>query len=285
MLRVSDDKVDIAVQLLDNEVHIWRTDVQQVSVELIERYRQLMSGAELERNQRYRFEKSRHCDCVTRALARTVLSHYADIAPADWTFIKGEHGKPEISPGLAPALRFNLSHTDRFVVCAVTRTLDIGIDIENTQRKNQVLDIADHFFSKQEVSDLFALPKERQSDRFFDYWTLKEAYMKASGEGISLGLGNFSFHLNDDVNNSQKIGISFGEKIADNAEDWRFWLFRPAQDHRMGLALKTSQLKGGELKDRELDNRELNNKDLNSREEPVVRFFQTVPLQNTVSEG
>ncbi|HEB28986.1 MAG TPA: 4'-phosphopantetheinyl transferase superfamily protein [Porticoccus sp.] len=219
--------------LADNEVHIWSVDTSCVSPELIAGYRALMSAQELERNGRYRFEHSRHTDCVARALVRTVLSRYVDKAPTEWTFAKGEHGKPELTHSPQP-LRFNLSHSGDYVVCAVSWQKDVGLDIEYIERKNDVLAIADRFFSKPELTDLFALPSARQEDRFFDYWTLKEAYMKAHGQGISLGLGNFSFKLDD----SDAIGVSFADKLEDNPADWCFRLFYPVPKYSMALAFR-----------------------------------------------
>ncbi len=235
----------------DNEVHIWLTDISQVSADLLPSYRQLMSGQEIERNGRYRFEHSRIADAVTRALARTVLSRYADINPPDWAFCHGEHGKPEIS-NESIQLRFNLSHTSKWVACAVSRQRAIGLDIEFIERKNSILEIADRYFSKPELKELFSLPEDQQEDRFFDYWTLKEAYMKADGQGISLGLGNFSFNLTD----AEAISVSFSEKIQQDPQSWCFRLMHPASDHRMALAFYGSH------------------KDL------VVRQFETIPLRD-----
>ncbi len=220
------------MHLTENDVHIWSVDIARVNPALINLYRTIMSAEELERNHRYRFEKNRFSDCVTRALARDVLSKYADRKPESWTFFKGEHGKPEVLNPPIP-LRFNLSHTSRRIVCVVTPVYDVGIDIEHTERKNDVLAIADRYFSEREVVDLFKLPIERQADRFFDYWTLKEAYMKASGEGISLGLGNFGFYFDE----GKSAHIGFGEKIIDNPDNWFFQQYNPAEDHRMALAV------------------------------------------------
>ncbi len=241
----------------DNEVHIWRTDISQVPPELLTAYIQLMSEQELERNGRYRFEHSRTADAITRALAKTVLSRYADIEPSQWSFVKGEHGKPEISnPGIK--LRFNLSHTSKMVACVVSGGCDVGLDIEDIERNNDVLEIADRFFSKPELSELFSLPSIQQEDRFFDYWTLKEAYMKADGQGISLGLGNFSFAITD----AKTISVSFSDKIQQDPACWYFQLFYPASDHRMALAFHCGA---------------------NNQDHLVVRQFETVPLQNNTS--
>lgn len=225
------------VKLADNELHIWLVDLDAVDPGLLPGYRDLMSDDEIERNQRYRFETGKLTDCVTRALVRTTLSRYADIDPAEWQFVKGEHGKPEISsPRAAPPLRFNLSHTRRFIACAVGLNMDLGIDIESTNRNNDVLNIADRYFSCREVDDLFQLAESRQYDRFFDYWTLKEAFMKARGEGLSLGLGNFSFTIPTDA----AIAISFSAQLEDNPADWQFALMNPAPHHRMAYAVRQS---------------------------------------------
>lgn len=241
--------------LTDNDIHIWRADTRQLNAERLQAYRELMSDEEKARNQRYRFEKDRDRDSLTRALVRTVLSQYTTLQPAEWQFSRGEHGKPELLN--APIeIRFNLSHTDRFVVCAITRHQQIGIDIEHIERKNDVRAIADHYFSAQEVRDLFALEYRDQADRFFDYWTLKEAYMKARGEGISLGLGNFSFDLG-----SGNIGISFSDCLDDCPEQWMFRLFRPTADHRMALAFRLSH----------------------PAQRPDIHYFETIPLLSVES--
>lgn len=239
------------MQISANEIHVWLASCADIEdPTLLDRYRRLMSAAEIERQQRYRFERDRHRDLIARALVRTTLSHYAATSPADWCFHKGEHGKPEIikpenikSKNIEPEniesplpLRFNLSHSRDRVVCAVALQHDIGVDIEYTERHNDVLGIAKNFFSAGENEDLLALPVDKQRDVFFDYWTLKEAYIKARGEGISLGLANFSFLLQQQQQQQQPIGIRFAPSFGDNAAAWQFRLYRPSPDYRMALA-------------------------------------------------
>lgn len=246
------------MDLPDNELHVWLVDLEAVDAQCMSRYRALMSESELARNQRFRFEADRLANGVTRALVRTTLSKYLDTEPANWQFQAGDHGKPEISgPAMQLPLRFNLSHSGRYIACAVTLAIDVGIDIEHTVRKNDVLQIADRYFSYSEVSELFELEEHRQRDRFFDYWTLKEAYMKARGEGISLGLGNFSFHLPE----QGQIGISFSAQLDDDPAAWQFGLFRPKPDHRLAYALR-----------------------LPPQHPARVKLFQTVPLSGEVRE-
>ncbi|MEH6551785.1 MAG: 4'-phosphopantetheinyl transferase superfamily protein [Pseudomonadales bacterium] len=242
------------VRLSPHEVHIWMADVQQVPARMMESYLQLMDQPERDRNTRYKTKDLRNLDCITRALLRSTLSSYIAKDPADWVFNVGPFGKPAIV-GSAPELFFNLSHTSRYVVCAVSTLPGIGIDIENSARQVQVLQLAKRFFSAQEYRDLSNLPEEEQRERFFDLWTLKESYIKARGEGISLGLDKFSFELQPDA----KIRICCDKELGDTPEYWRFSLSQPSGDHRMALAIKM----GDKTTDLQL------------------KQFITVPLQDT----
>ncbi len=239
--------------LYDHEIHIYLTDSETVPASLLARYRSIMSEQELERNQRYRMDRDRRTDCIARCLTRTTLSRYADLPPTEWLFVNNKFGKPEIQNPPIP-IRFNLSHTSRFVACAVTRTYDLGIDIEFLKRTNDISSIAGHYFSDLEKNALFRLQPEQQKSRFFDYWTLKEAYLKACGVGISAGLDTFSFILDD----PNTITIRLADTVDDAAEDWQFRLMSPSEDHRMAVALRRQHDK--------------------HHPKTVVRLFKTVPL-------
>src|SRR6185295_18612851 len=120
---------------------------------------------------------------------RTTLSHYAAVDPTAWQFARNRRGRPEISGplGVAP-LRFNLSNTAGLIACLVTLGVDVGVDVEDTHRRGETVRIANRFFSASEVAALEALPPERQRQRFFEYWTLKESYIKARGMGLAIPL-------------------------------------------------------------------------------------------------
>src|SRR5207237_784353 len=124
-------------------------------------WRDLMSSGERDRHDRLRSADGRKQFLVTRALARTVLSRYAEPAPPAWTFKTNAHGRPEIEgPEGVPPLRFNLSNTTGLVVCAVALDRDIGIDVEDRERPGETVAIVECFFSTLEVAALRALPPE-----------------------------------------------------------------------------------------------------------------------------
>jgi 4'-phosphopantetheinyl transferase len=196
---------------------------------LLERYRQLMTDAERQQEARFYFEQDRHRYLITRALVRTTLSRYADIAPERWTFVPNAYGRPAISNDDAGArgISFNLSHTRKLVVLAVTRDRELGIDTEDAVTRSPPLEIVDRFFAPDEVTSLRALPAERQPERFFQHWTLKESYIKARGMGLSLPLDQFAFHFP----RASQLRLTIQPKLEDDPENWRFWQWwvHPAQ--------------------------------------------------------
>lgn len=241
--------------LARGEVHLWQCRCDAIDEPmLLQCYRALLSPEEAQQQLRFRAARDQHRYLLARALLRTSLSCYGARPPDHWRFQKGSHGKPEITNG-SDLLRFNLSHSGDRVVCAIALQHDIGVDVEWLSRSNDVLAIAKRYFSEREVERLFTLPEARQRDRFFDYWTLKEAYIKARGEGISLGLGNFSFSLQGD-----DIAIECAPELADDPANWQFRLWRDDPDYRIALALR------------------------NSATPLIVRRIETVPLQSSTPQ-
>ncbi|MCG8425027.1 MAG: 4'-phosphopantetheinyl transferase superfamily protein [Proteobacteria bacterium] len=222
------------------EVHIWYVFYDDLcDPGLLAAYRALLTETERDRHQRFVFERHRHQYLVTRALQRAVLSFYAPVEPGDWRFAAGEYGKPDVCGPPAPVWpRFNLSNTDGLIACAVSTTLDeLGVDVEDTTRKTETVDIADHFFSPFEAAALRALPASRHRERFFSYWTLKESYIKARGMGLSLPLDQFSFHLDD----GPDIAISFDPRLGDDPAQWRFVLLRASDRHFFAAGARVGQ--------------------------------------------
>lgn len=243
------------IKLSEKMIDLWLVKPDEINdKQLLAAYDKLMSVAEREKQQRYKFAPDRHDALITRAFVRTVLSKYAPpeqpVAPVDWLFNKGDKGKPEIANAPLP-LRFNISHTQGLIVCAVALNVDIGIDVEFIKRKSSTLKIAEYKFSDVEIAELKSQPIDNQRKRFFDYWTLKESYIKAVGDGLSIPLDQFSFNIVDDHN----ISISIDKRRNDDASQWQSWLFQGTDEHRIALSIKDPQ-----------------------RQPHKIRYFKTVPL-------
>jgi 4'-phosphopantetheinyl transferase len=207
------------IPLPPNQVHVHYVLADAIDDrDLLAAYEALLAPHERARRDRYMFEHSRREYLLTRALVRTTLSRYASPAPADWTFRENAWGRPEIDVAEHAWLRFNLSNTRGLIACAVARDRDIGLDVEITERPGETVEIADRFFSPTEVAALRALPKDAQRARFFEYWTLKEAYIKARGMGLAIPLDQFSFLLEDRA----PIRVAFDPALGDDASAWQF---------------------------------------------------------------
>jgi 4'-phosphopantetheinyl transferase len=201
--------------------------------ELRRRYRDMLTDEERARCDRFVFERDQIMSLATRALVRTALSHYAAVDPSAWRFESGSHGKPFVSRPAEPRLWFNLSNTRGLVVCAVSCEHEVlGVDAENVERGTDTLEIADRFFSPSEVAALRALAADRQHERFFAYWTLKESYIKARGLGLAIPLADFSFLLDD-----ADIAIAFEPRLDDDATRWRFALLRASPRHLVAVGV------------------------------------------------
>lgn len=217
-----------------DEVHLWLCFYAGITDQrLLESYRDVISPDERAQEGKFYFARDRHRYLVTRALVRTVLSRYASVHPGAWQFASNAYGRPEIAnPELSDAgLSFNISHTSGLIVLVVTKHRAVGVDVENLAERNASLELANHYFSPAEAIALARVPAHRQQHRFFEYWTLKEAYIKARGMGLSLPLDKFAFHFPCD----RRIAISIHPSLGDNPSRWQLWQFQPAPEYLMAL--------------------------------------------------
>ena len=196
-----------------------------------------LAREEHERYQRLVFAEKKHEFLVTRVLVRRVLAGLLGRSPVGLAFDLGPYGRPELrgppSDG-AGRLRFNLSNTRGLVACAVAWNRDVGVDVEHVDRRTETTAIADRFFSPAEVEGLMRLDPSEQRRRFFELWTLKEAYIKARGLGLAIPLESFSFSLG----HAGPPTIAFAESLHDDPHSWRFEQSFPCPTHAMALAVR-----------------------------------------------
>lgn len=195
--------------------------------------RRLLSADERVRADRFVFERHRRQYIFAHAMLRLALSQLApNVVPSDWSFAAGPYGRPYVaSPKTSTALHFSLSHADGCVACVVSGHEAVGVDVETVSRRVAPLSTALRFFAPEEVEALRGLPEPAAIERFFDYWTLKEAYLKARGFGLNLPLDAFAMQVSREA-----IEISFKPYIADDPQGWRFYLCSPSPSHRLAIA-------------------------------------------------
>jgi 4'-phosphopantetheinyl transferase len=219
---------------LEREVHLWFLPTAMFDeLNLAPLAGEVLSDEEQLRAGRFAFERDRRTYITAHWLLRRVLSLYLPVATQAWEFQHTLHGKPAIrSPGEAVPMRFNLSHSRGMAACAVTCLGEVGVDVE-TVHDRDYLRLARRFFAPQETSQLESLPIEQQPSAFFRLWTLKEAYIKARGLGLSIDLASFAFPqvMRDEIR------IQFAEGFEDDPADWRFFRHEPDGEHKIAAAV------------------------------------------------
>ena len=179
------------LRLTDNEVHVWRAQLE-LPLSQVQALSGILTDDELDRANRLSFEIDRQRFIVARGTLRSILSRYITIYPGHLRFHYNQQGKPFLAPEFsAYLLNFNLSHSGSMALYAITRNRKIGVDIERVRSDFEYEEIAQLFFSANEVAILCTIPTEKKLKAFYNCWTRKEAYIKAHGKGLSLPLDSF----------------------------------------------------------------------------------------------
>lgn len=231
-------QTDLSLPIRDGDIGLWLLRDQWINnATLQEGCDNYLSAEEIAKSEKFHFDKHRKQYLATRILVRCVLSLYKrSVSPDGWSFLKNEFGRPYIAnAGYSEKLFFNISHTENIVVLAVSKTEKIGVDIEWVARKRKFIDLAKRFFSEVEAGELALLPQTQQTDRFYEIWTLKEAYIKAQGEGLSIPLNSFYFQTPGQGHDK----ITFVDNKSIDPESWQFWRFNLYENYRLAIALNT----------------------------------------------
>ena len=169
------------------------------------------------------------------ALLRRTLSRYCSTDPSAWSFAPDGMGKPKIV-GARPdeRFRFNLSHTRGLVACVVSRDESVGIDVESSEISRGYEKMVERVLSPGERRDVGSLPASERLARFLEYWTLKEAHLKAKGTGIRSRLDALEFRL---LGESGAQG-RFETEEQPAGRSWHYLRLRPTQVHYIAVAVE-----------------------------------------------
>lgn len=174
---------------LKDDVHLWRVNLLQPEAK-VQELESWLSPTERARALRYHFESDRRRFTVAKAALRSILSNLLAKQPRSITFTAGPYGKPRL---LGEALQFNVSHSSETAVIAVASNREVGVDVEHLRPVDDALSIAARFFSQEESLKLNSLTENADiMNAFLTCWTRKEAFVKATGQGITYPLNEFS---------------------------------------------------------------------------------------------
>jgi 4'-phosphopantetheinyl transferase len=212
-----------AVQLRDDEVHVWRASLAQDEA-MVAKLRQLLTPDECKRAERYYRSRDRRQSIVARGILRLIISRYLHFPAAALKFTDNSYGRPALAEELNQVrLDFNLSHSGDLVLYAFTCGRSVGIDIELIREDFATFEIAEQFFSRDEIIALRSMSKELRSVAFFNCWTRKEAYIKALGQGLSHPLHCFSVSLRPD----ERVALLGVDDDAREPARWKMHALEP----------------------------------------------------------
>jgi 4'-phosphopantetheinyl transferase len=176
------------ITLNQGEIHLWYASVKGHQKD-IDRYQKLLSPSERQRVDNLCFKESRRTYTVCRGILREILSSYVGKSPQDLEIRKKDTGKPYLSNS---RVQFNLSHSNDYMLCGITRGNPIGVDYQAVYKISNMDTLVRDFFSSQEKWLYDQFKKDDPSDFFFKTWVQKEAFMKATGLGFHLPSKHFS---------------------------------------------------------------------------------------------
>jgi 4'-phosphopantetheinyl transferase len=199
------------VKLGPHDVHLWIAAIPDC-LPALDDYQRVLAEEERERAGRFHFDRDRRRYAITRGILRKLIGRYT--GRTDVILACNRYGKPALDDRTS-ALRFNVAHSRDLALFGFTLQHEIGVDVEWIRPDFATTDVAERFFAPDEAIALEALPQPMRVQAFFNCWTRKEAYLKARGMGLSLGLHSFAVTLrpaepaalvrvNDDPNAPQR---------------------------------------------------------------------------------
>lgn len=221
-------------RLEKDRVHLWRVNLDLPAV-IIEELRVCLSPDEIDKANKFRFPQHNRRFVVARGVLRQLLGNYLQISPREIKFQYSDRGKPYLTTtGFHNSLQFNISHSQEYALYGFTYDYPIGVDIEHLREMKDAVQIAQRFFSPQEFQSIDNLDSAQQQKVFFKLWTAKEAYLKATGTGLSGSLSSVNIGLNDMEN-------PYLESIQGSIEavkSWSMYPCIPALNYVGAIAIK-----------------------------------------------
>ena len=223
------------MELLESQVHFWFTPLAETDPRVPE-LGPLLSSEEIQRAERFHFEKDRCSFIISHGVLRQLLGQYLSLKPQDIEYAIDPHGKPSLSSACGDrSLHFNMSHTDGMAVFAVTRNRQIGVDVERLDREVEDRDeLAASYFSPQETDVYRSLSEADRVEGFLNCWTRKESYIKARGDGLTCPLDSFQVTLRPG-DQAKLLAVQQGR-----TEDWSMVSLEPLRDYKAAITAEAT---------------------------------------------
>jgi 4'-phosphopantetheinyl transferase len=221
------------------EIHVWQVRLDDFQLPYSRQLQNFLTTDEINRANRFHFEKDRRRFTVSRGILRILLGKYLEIYPDQVSLTVTADGKPILADSpVNGALHFNLSHSGAMALFAFSRAARLGIDLEEIRPDVMDNNLADRFFAPGEIAALHALPPPQQIAAFFACWTRKEAYLKGIGLGLNLPLDSFEVSINP----GEPGRLLANRFYPDDVFKWRLYEVPPLPGFAATLAAKGENL-------------------------------------------
>ena len=216
MLHPLSDIQYLNPELTKRDVHVWTAFLNQ-SGSQFQILSKVLSQEEQRRAARFRFERDMKRFIVGHGILRVLLGFYLNIESSRVRLSYGEKGKPTLADKWnTRIIHFNMSKSDDLALYAFTRDHEIGIDVERMRDIPEMDRIVERFFSVRENASFKTLPEDQKREGFFNCWTRKEAFLKATGDGLFYPLERFVVSLRPgektrilSINGDEKAGLKW----------------------------------------------------------------------------
>ncbi len=176
-----------------NFIDIWYGDILPENPEMTD-YWAILTKEERQKASGFTHSILQKKYIKTRGILRNILASYLDIEPQIIIIKTSEYGKPFI---VKKELYFNLSHTNNRYVVVVSNVRDVGVDLEQSRARVNLSALVNRCFSESERHYWHNLTKDQKISTFYKFWVRKEAFVKAIGRGIAVGLDQCAIDPNN----------------------------------------------------------------------------------------
>ncbi|WP_061996348.1 4'-phosphopantetheinyl transferase superfamily protein [Clostridium sp. ATCC 25772] len=194
-------KISSLLELNKNEIHIWLIYIDLYKSNTLF-FENLLCNDEVNKMNSFYFEKDKERFAITHGLLRILISKYLNLSNNKIKFEKDLYGKPKVVID-DKNINFNISHSNNLIAFAFSNSATIGIDVEYNKNINDFNDIVTNYFHELEIENFNKVSNLKKQDIFYRYWTQKEAFLKATGEGLNRSLS--SFYIQNKFDNYYKV--------------------------------------------------------------------------------
>jgi len=206
-------------------VQIWRAALDLPSSR-VEEFKETLSIDERSRAGRFHFEEDRRRFIARRGILRLILGCYLSVEPGAIRFGYEKNGKPRLQNAFGKKdIQFSLSHSEGLALYVFSRDHEVGVDVERIREFPEMEKIVEQFFSVRERVVFGSVPISERKETFFSWWTRKEAFTKATGDGLSYPLDAFDISVTP--GKSVELLKTLGD--AQKGSRWSMWDVRPAE--------------------------------------------------------